>query len=74
MIHLPASVRVYLCLTPCDMRKSFDSLQTLVREQPEVGRFRRTPVCICEPAKGPGSRFCTGVCHGSVWRRGRTAV
>jgi hypothetical protein len=20
MIHLPASVRVYLCLTPCDMR------------------------------------------------------
>src|SRR5436305_2892293 len=23
MIHLPASVRVYLCLTPCDMRKSF---------------------------------------------------
>ena len=26
MIHLPGSVRVYLCLTPCDMRKSFDSL------------------------------------------------
>ena len=24
MIHLPASVRVYLCLTACDMRKSFD--------------------------------------------------
>jgi transposase len=32
MIHLPASVRVYLCLTPCDMRKSFDSLHALVRE------------------------------------------
>ena len=32
MIHLPASVRVYLCLTACDMRKSFDSLQALVRE------------------------------------------
>ena len=31
MIHLPASVRVYQCLTPCDMRKSFDSLQALVR-------------------------------------------
>jgi IS66 C-terminal element len=31
MIHLPASVRVYLCLTPCDMRKSFDSLHALVR-------------------------------------------
>ena len=32
MIHLPASVRVYLCLTPCDMRKSFDSLQALLVE------------------------------------------
>ena len=36
MIHLPASVRVYLCLTPCDMRKSFDSLQALVREHLEL--------------------------------------
>src|ERR1041384_8878637 len=26
MIHLPASVRGYLCLTACDMRKSFDGL------------------------------------------------
>ena len=39
MIHLPASVRVYLCLTPCDMRKSFDSLHTLVREQLELDAF-----------------------------------
>ncbi|MGA3043546.1 MAG: IS66 family insertion sequence element accessory protein TnpB [Bryobacteraceae bacterium] len=36
MIHLPASVRVYLCLTPCDMRKSFDSLHALVREYLEL--------------------------------------
>src|SRR3977135_999246 len=36
MIHLPASVRVYLCLTACDMRKSFDGLHTLVREQLEL--------------------------------------
>ena len=36
MIHLPASVRVYLCLTPCDMRKSFDSLHALVREHLEL--------------------------------------
>ena len=36
MIHLPASVRVYLCLTPCDMRKSFDSLHTLVRDHLEL--------------------------------------
>ena len=35
MIHLPASVRVYLCLTACDMRKSFDGLHALVREHLE---------------------------------------
>ena len=36
MIHLPASVRVYLCLAPCDMRKSFDSLAALVRDHLEL--------------------------------------
>lgn len=30
MIHLPASVRVYLCASPCDMRRSFDGLHALV--------------------------------------------
>ena len=39
MIHLPASVRVYLCLTACDMRKSFDGLHTLVREHLELDAF-----------------------------------
>ena len=39
MIHLPASVRVYLCLTPCDMRKSFDGLHALVREYLELDAF-----------------------------------
>ena len=29
MIALPASVRIYLCTTPCDMRKSFDGLHAL---------------------------------------------
>jgi len=29
MIHLPARVRVYVCLTPCDMRRSFDGLHAL---------------------------------------------
>lgn len=32
MIHLPASVRVYLCLSACDMRKSFDGLHALARD------------------------------------------
>lgn len=36
MIYLPASVRVYLCLTACDMRKSFDSLAALVRSQMDL--------------------------------------
>jgi transposase len=39
MIHLPASVRVYLCLEPCDMRKSFDGLHALVRDQLELDAF-----------------------------------
>ena len=30
MIGLPASVRVYLCTAPCDMRRSFDGLHGMV--------------------------------------------
>ncbi len=36
MIHLPASVRVYLCLTACDMRRSFDGLHALVTQIMEL--------------------------------------
>jgi transposase len=39
MMHLPASVRVYLCLRACDMRKSFDSLHALVRDYLELDAF-----------------------------------
>ena len=39
MIHLPASVRVYLCLTACDMRKSFDGLHQLVRDYLALDAF-----------------------------------
>jgi transposase len=39
MIHLPASVRVYLCRTACDMRKSFDGLHALMREHLELDPF-----------------------------------
>jgi len=39
MIHLPASVRVYLCLRPCDMRRSFDGLHALVRDHLELDAF-----------------------------------
>ena len=59
MIHLPASVRVYLCLTACDMRKSFDGLHALVREHLELDASADT--CLCSPAGVEiASRFCIG--------------
>jgi transposase len=39
MMHLPASVRVYLCTSACDMRKSFDGLQALVSETMQLDAF-----------------------------------
>ena len=39
MMHLPASVRVYLCASACDMRKSFDGLHALVAQAMELDAF-----------------------------------
>ena len=39
MIYLPASVRVYLCLSPTDMRRSFDGLHALVRDHLQLDAF-----------------------------------
>lgn len=39
MIHLPASVRVYLCTSPCDMRRSFDGLHALVTGAMQLDAF-----------------------------------
>ena len=39
MIHLPASVRVYQCLAPTDMRRSFDGLHALVRDHLQLDAF-----------------------------------
>ena len=39
MMHLPASVRVYLCASACDMRKSFDGLHALVVQAMELDAF-----------------------------------
>src|SRR6202158_629476 len=39
MMHLPASVRVYLCACPCDMRKSFDGLRALVTDSLKLDAF-----------------------------------
>jgi transposase len=39
VIHLPASVRVYLCTSPCDMRRSFDGLHALVTDAMQLNAF-----------------------------------
>ena len=39
MIHLPASVRVYLATSPCDMRRSFDGLHALVNAVMQLDAF-----------------------------------
>ena len=39
MIHLPASVRVYLCTAACDMRRSFDGLHALVTNSLQMDAF-----------------------------------
>ena len=39
VIHLPASVRVYLCTSPCDMRRSFDGLHALVTGAMKLDAF-----------------------------------
>jgi transposase len=39
MMHLPASVRVYLCTSVCDMRRSFDGLHALVTQSMQLDAF-----------------------------------
>lgn len=39
MIHLPASVRVYLCTSPCGNRRSFDGLHALVTGAMQLDAF-----------------------------------
>lgn len=36
MLNFPANVRIYLCTTPTDMRKSFDGLHALAKQVFEV--------------------------------------
>src|SRR5207249_11838835 len=59
MMHLPASVRAYLCLSPCDMRRSFDGLHALCGI---IWNWILSPdTFTCSPTSEEiGSRFCTG--------------
>jgi IS66 Orf2 like protein len=76
MIHLPASVRVYLCLTACDMRKSFDSLHALVRDQLELDAFAGH-LFVFASRRRDRIKFCIGTvtdsrCGPSGWKRVHT--
>jgi len=46
VIHLPASVRVYLCTSPCDMRRSFDGLHALVAGAMKLDAFAGHLFCF----------------------------
>lgn len=76
MIHLPACVRVYLCLTPCDMRKSFDSPQALVREHLELDAFAGHLIVFAGRRKDRVKILywdrAASLSGASDWRRGRT--
>ena len=43
MLRLPASVRIFVCLEPADMRRSFDGLsgmvQSILRQSPTCGHL-----------------------------------
>jgi transposase len=62
MMHLPASVRVYLATSPCDMRRSFDGLHALVNAVMQMDAFAGH-LFVFSNAVVTGSRFCIGVCH-----------
>ena len=65
MIHLPASVRVYLCLSPCDMRRSFDGLHALVRDHLKLDAFAGHLTCSPTDEK-TGSKSSIGNRSGFV--------
>ena len=60
MLSLPLPVRVYLCLEPTDMRRSFDGLCRMVRDfvgaDGNPGYFRQK-LYVYERAKNP-CRVC----------------
>ena len=75
MIHPPASVRVYLCLSPCDMRRSFDGLHALVRDHLQLNPFAGYLYLFANKRRDRLKiLFCTGTGMGlpsgrNVWKR-----
>ena len=76
MIHLPASVRVYLCTSPCDMRRSFDGLHAVVTGAMKLDAFAGHLFVFANRRKDE-LRICIGIVTGSrggpnVWRKAPT--
>jgi len=51
IVSLPPSVRIFVCLVPTDLRRSFDGLAGLVRESSEKTRFQAT--CMSSTTAAP---------------------
>ena len=54
MISVPAGVRIYLALEPCDMRKGFDGLPQIVQQSLGKDPFSEGDV-PAHVAKGAGA-------------------
>ena len=73
MIHLPASVRVYLCLAPADMRRSFDGLHALVRDHLQLDAFAGHLYIFSNRRKDRLKGTATASRFGrSAWRKARS--
>lgn len=49
MLTIPAGLRVYLCVEPTDMRKSFDTLAALVRDKCQRSLETGSPAHLVKP-------------------------
>ena len=67
MIHPPASVRVNLATSPCDMRRSFDGLHALVNAVLQLDAFAGH-LFVFSNRRRDQTRFCIPIrcCRGRV--------
>jgi transposase len=53
MIHPPPSVRLYLAMSPCDMRRSFDGLHAPVNTVLQIDALAGAFICFRQQAPRP---------------------
>jgi len=68
MLSLPLPVRVYLCLEPADMRRSFDGLGQMVRDFLDADPLSGDICLFFAAAAAIGSSCCTG--SATAWPSG----